>query len=789
MGSQSKFKCTECGLISPCLSKFREHQYLHTGQKPFNCDFCGRMFALRKYVRKHCLLVHNTESLIHTGLDTFEGIEEYDEAMLEKKSDFNIDYESKATLDPVEACKPKLSCRILRCSTCGLEFKKRSYLKQHEFTHTGLKPFSCFVCGDKFAFKRYALRHLRKRHGSNSNDLVVKANEDSMALSSVNSSTYLKLVKSKASNMFHCVLGAKLAGKRNPKQSRRKFGCSICGLKFFKQSGLRNHEFLHTGLKPFSCLLCTRKFALEDYVRKHLKKFHNRKTSEVGELYSNDSLPEELSSDKIKMDSTNFKSDVTTKFSCKFCDRKFSFEFSRIQHYRRVHGAEMNKDVTGVNQVKKEKGVDTDNTNAAQDIKDDQDSIYTKDQVIKHEDPNIHLVNPDIQLQEPEISFEDLFMKTKDTDTQLVNPDIQLVDPGIQLKDPGFKLMDPDIQLMNPDIQLVDPYIQLKDNMKMDSKTSNEVMNQFGCKFCDSKFSFKFARIQHCKRVHGAKMDEDVTIDNLGKKESTGDTDCNGGQDILKHQDMQQNRINIADQGLNYEDQDLQNVDVSNKLRDNMIIDLKTAKSEVRDQFPCEFCGKKFSLNFFLIQHCKRVHEAEMGEEEPEIDGSKNTDTQHENPDIQLEDPDTLLENPDIQLEDPDTQHENPDIQLEDPDIQLDDTDIQLEDQDILHGCQEKSDIQENTDIENEFSAFQFGEQDCENVDISFMEGIYDNEDGYENNVESDPETPEEDEDGQHGVEVDDNPRNSNEKWTVIFSNFSVNDAIKFFENYPHLGE
>lgn len=769
MGSQSKFKCTECGLKSPCLSKFREHQYLHSGQKPFNCDFCGRMFALRKYVRKHCRLVHNTESLIHTGLDTFEGIEEYDEAMLEKKSDFNIDYESKATLDPVEACKPKLSCRILRCSTCGLEFKKRSYLKQHEFTHTGLKPFSCFVCGDKFAFKRYALRHLRKRHGSNSNDLVVKTNEDSMALSSVKSSTYLKLVKSKESNIFHCVLGAKLAEKRNPKQSRRKFSCSKCGLKFFKQSGLRNHEFLHTGLKPFSCLLCTRNFALEDYIRKHLKRFHNRTTSEVGELYSNDSLPQELSSDKIKMDSTTFKSNATTNFSCNFCDRKFSFEFSRIQHYRRVHGAEMGKDVTSVNPVKKEKGVDTDNTNAGQDIKEDQDLIYTKDQVIKHEHANIHLVNPDIQLQEPEIRFKDLVMKTKDTDTQLVDPDIQLVDPGIQLKDPGFKLVDPgnqlvkpDTQLMDPDIQLVDPYIQLKDNMKMESKTSNEVMNQFGCKFCDSKFSFKFSRIQHCKRVHGAEMDKDVTIEILGKRDSTGDTDCNGGQDILKHEDMQQNRINIAVQGLNYENQDLQNVDVGNKLRDNIIIDSKTVKSEVRDQFPCEFCGKKFSLNFFRIQHCKRVHEDEMGEEEPEIDGSKNTDIQHE----------------------------NPDIQLEDTDIQLDDTDIQLEDQDILHGGQEKSDIQENTDIENEFSAFQFVEQDRENVDISFMEGIYDNEDGYENNVESDPETPEEDEDEQHGVEVDDNPRNSNKKWTVIFSNFSVNDALKFFdENYPHLGE
>ena len=738
MASQSKFKCTECGLKFQSRSKFREHQYLHTGQKPFNCDFCGRMFALRKYVRKHCRLVHNTESLIHTSLDTFEGIEEYDEALLKKNIDFNIDYESKATLNPVEACKPKPSCRILRCSTCGLEFKKRLYLKQHEFTHTGLKPFSCLVCGDKFAFKRYVLRHLRKRHGSNSNDLVVKTNEDSMALNSEKSSTSLKLVKSKASNTFQCVLGAKLTGKRKLKQSRRKFSCSKCGLKFFKPSGLRNHEFLHTGLKPFSCLLCTRKFALEDYVRKHLKRAHGRTKYEVGELYSNDTSPQEHSNDKIQMDSTTFKSEATTKFSCKFCDRKFSFKFSRIQHYRQVHGAEMGKGVTSVK-------VDTD-CNAGQDIKEAQDLIHPKDQVIKHEDPNIHLVNPNIQLQEPEMSFEYLVMKTKDPDIQLVDPDIQLVDP--------------DIQVVDPDIQLMDPDIQLKDNMKMDSKTSNKVKNKFRCKFCDSKFSLKFSRIQHCKRVHGAERDKDVTIEIPGKKESEGDTDCNGGQDILKHEDMQQNRIHIADQGLNYEDQDLLNVDVSNKVRDNMKMDSKTAKSEVRGQFPCEFCGKKFSFKFSRILHCKRVHEAEMDEEEPEIDGSKNTDTQHE----------------------------NPDIQLEDPDIQLDDTDIQLDDQNILLGDQEKSDIQENTDIENEYSEFQFGEQDSENVDI------YDNEDGYENNVESDPETRKEDEDEQHGVEVDvpgitplDNPSNSNEKWSVIFSNFSVNEAIKFFdENYPH---
>lgn len=54
--------------------------------------------------------------------------------------------------------------RTYICPQCNKDFCTSSKLRTHSYTHSGVRPFSCFVCNVSFNQKPNLKRHLRVQH-------------------------------------------------------------------------------------------------------------------------------------------------------------------------------------------------------------------------------------------------------------------------------------------------------------------------------------------------------------------------------------------------------------------------------------------------------------------------------------------------------------------------------------------------------------------------------------------------------------------------------------------------
>lgn len=137
------FECDICGRMFATRRNVVEHRRIHTNERPYICDLCGKAFK-----QKASLFVHNRS---HT--DTFP---------------FKCSYCNQGF-----RTKPPLMIHITRhtgekpypCDVCGRCFRIKYELKRHRLIHSDEKPFVCMECGSRFRQKRYLRNHTRMNHG------------------------------------------------------------------------------------------------------------------------------------------------------------------------------------------------------------------------------------------------------------------------------------------------------------------------------------------------------------------------------------------------------------------------------------------------------------------------------------------------------------------------------------------------------------------------------------------------------------------------------------------------
>ncbi|XP_055299687.1 zinc finger protein weckle-like [Sitodiplosis mosellana] len=135
------FICEECGKSFVAKGALKEHQITHSEEYPFQCQHCPKKFKNMARLRTHEDIHKHTAYICpHCGLQL----------------------NTKRTLKMhmvVHSDQKKYKCQY-----CGNEYKRSKALKNHLILHTGLRPYVCPFCEKTFANGSNCRSHKKKAH-------------------------------------------------------------------------------------------------------------------------------------------------------------------------------------------------------------------------------------------------------------------------------------------------------------------------------------------------------------------------------------------------------------------------------------------------------------------------------------------------------------------------------------------------------------------------------------------------------------------------------------------------
>nr|XP_039269387.1 zinc finger protein 99-like [Styela clava] len=146
--------CQECGKVLSTPNALNRHMLIHKGDRPFECEICNKKFTQSGHLTRHISVVHMGERKYPCDVCG----KHFSEMSHVKKHYARIHAAKEAVNN-----KPM----PFTCEVCGKPFMFELYLNNHRVVHTGEKPYTCEVCGKCFGYKSSLNKHMLTHMGQN----------------------------------------------------------------------------------------------------------------------------------------------------------------------------------------------------------------------------------------------------------------------------------------------------------------------------------------------------------------------------------------------------------------------------------------------------------------------------------------------------------------------------------------------------------------------------------------------------------------------------------------------
>ncbi|XP_030752801.1 zinc finger protein 271-like [Sitophilus oryzae] len=222
---QELFICNTCSAEFKDEDEAEKHTKAHG--EIFDCPLCENKFQTLFQLGKHLKVTHNDDDQFTCPLCADL---KFSNASLFMKH-INIKHQQRFSHN---------------CQTCGRGFHSKTLCEEHSNVHLGLKPFSCVVCGAKFAYSKSVTTHQLKAH-----------RVEILGKDHATECTYCK-------NRFVSIASLQRhinQAHATPKPKEKSHLCDICGKGFAKRNKMVVHQRVHTGDKPYECNYCDKRFA------------------------------------------------------------------------------------------------------------------------------------------------------------------------------------------------------------------------------------------------------------------------------------------------------------------------------------------------------------------------------------------------------------------------------------------------------------------------------------------------------------------------------------------------
>lgn len=241
----SKYFCSFCPRVFADNYQLRVHTYLHTGERPYCCDFCGEKFIRRDSLQRHFLKCSRKERPNKVPCDMCNGL-----FPSNKLETHKIGCIPKATTSPRVSPQPSPGSppKGFACANCSSRFLLFSQLQEHYVTtHKGETTGPPVVA----APLQHHLSKMMKIKEEPLEDSCNTPPSDSLSV------------------------GALL----DKRKDLDPLACPECNMTFINKAGLSGHLRVHKEV-PFHCRMCNKGFWNKNLLYLHQRKCRSEDNSE-----------------------------------------------------------------------------------------------------------------------------------------------------------------------------------------------------------------------------------------------------------------------------------------------------------------------------------------------------------------------------------------------------------------------------------------------------------------------------------------------------------------------------